>query len=329
MRGSKMRRREFIAGLGVALWPVAGRTQQPAMPVVGLLGGVSFDGPYAAAAAAIREALRDAGFVEGSTLAIEQRAAGGRYERLPELAADLARSRAAAIVTVGAPAPDKDVRAAAAGVPIVFATGSDAVEVGVADGLDRPAADATRMSAQAASERVELLLEVRPGARLVGFLDNSRLSGAFDANVDHVTAAADAKGRELAVFDAGTDEEVETAFTQMALRRVRLLVVSADPFLTSRQEQIIALAAQSTMAVVYTARGAAVLGGLMSYGVAANDMYRVAGIYAAQILKGTTPPESRVALPARFELVVNARTAKALRIAVPRRLLARADEIIE
>jgi putative tryptophan/tyrosine transport system substrate-binding protein len=290
---------------------------------------VSFDGPYAVAVAAIRQALQDAGFVEGRNIAMERRAAGGRYERLPELAADLVRSRAAVIVAIGAPTPGTDVQAAAAAVPIVFATGSDAVEVGVADSRDRTAVAATTMNAEAASERVGLLHELRPGAPLVGFLDNSRLSGAFDANVDIVGAAARAIGRELAVFDAGTEQEVETAFTQMALRRVRLLMVSPDPFLTSRQEQIIAFAAQSTMAVVYTARGAAVLGGLMSYGVAANDMYRVAGIFAAQILKGTTPPESRVVLPARFELIVNARTAKALRIAVPRRVLARADEIIE
>jgi putative ABC transport system substrate-binding protein len=323
-----MRRRDFIAGLGAALWPVAARTQQAGMPVVGLLAGVSFDGPYAVAIGAIRQALEDAGFVEGRTLAIEQRAAGGRYERLPELAADLIRTRAAVIVTIGAPTPGTDVKAAAAAVPIVFATGSDAVEVGVADSFDGTAANATTMSVEAASERVGLLHELRPGAPLVGFLDNSRMPGTFDANVDIVGVAARAIGRELAVFDAGSEQEVETAFTQMALRRLRLLLVSPDPFLTSRQEQIIALAAESTMAVIYPARGAAVLGGLMSYGVAANDMYRVAGIYAVQILKGATP-ESRVVLPARFELVVNAGTAKALRIAVPRRVLARADEIIE
>jgi putative tryptophan/tyrosine transport system substrate-binding protein len=147
--------------------------------------------------------------------------------------------------------------------------------------------------------------------------------------VENVTTAARMRGRELVVFDAGTDQEVETAFTQMALQRVRALIVSPDPFLTARQEQIIAFAAQTRLATVYPARGAVMLGGLMSYGAAGNDMYRVAGIYAGRILKGTTPAELPIMLPARFELVINNRTASALRIPVPRRLLARADEIID
>jgi putative ABC transport system substrate-binding protein len=147
--------------------------------------------------------------------------------------------------------------------------------------------------------------------------------------VESVTAAARIKGRELAVFDAGTEQEVETAFTLMALQRVRALVVSPDPFLTTRQEQIIALAAQSRLPTIYAVRGAVMLGGLMSYGLLANDMYRLAGIYAGRILKGEIAAESPVMLPTRFELVINNRTAKALRISVPRRLLARADEIIE
>jgi putative ABC transport system substrate-binding protein len=171
---------------------------------------------------------------------------------------------------------------------------------------------------------------MRPGATSrVGYLDNSRLSGAFETNVENVTAAAGIKGRELAVFDASTEQDIETAFTQMALQRVRSLVVSPDPFLITRQEQIIALAVQSAMPTIYATRGAVTLGGLMSYGVLTNDMYRVAGIYAGRILQGATPAELPVVLPTRFELVINKTTAKALRIAVPVRLLARADEIID
>jgi putative ABC transport system substrate-binding protein len=154
------------------------------------------------------------------------------------------------------------------------------------------------------------------------------LSAAFETNVENVTTAARIKGRELVVFDAGTEREVESAFTHMALQRVRLLVVSSDPFLTSRQDQIIALAAQSGLPTIYTTRGAVVLGGLMSYGAVTDDMYRLAGIYAGQILKGAAPIEFPVVLPTRFELVINERAAEALRIAVPRRLLIRADEII-
>jgi putative ABC transport system substrate-binding protein len=328
-----MRRRAFIAGLtGAIAWPLAAQAQQPRSAAVGLLNGVSFEGPYAAAVAAIRRGLQENGFVEGQNLAIEYRAAGGRYERLADLANDLVRSQVAVIVAIGASAPALAAQAAASPVPIVFAVGSDAVEVGVADRRNSPQADLTGANAAAAelaSRRLELLLELRPGASLLGYLDNSRSSGAFEANVENVTAVARAKGRELAVFDAGTEQEVETAFTRMALQRVRALAVSPDPFLTTRQEQIIALAAQSRLPTIYAVRGAVMLGGLMSYGLLANDMYRLAGIYAGRILKGEIPAESPVMLPTIYELVINNRTATALRISVPRRLLARADEIIE
>ena len=327
-----MRRRDFIAGLTSAVvWPQVARAQQPKMPVVGLLNGVSFEGPYAAPVAAIRQGLEETGFVEGRNLAIEYRTADGQYERLPELAADLVRRQATVIVAIGASISELAAKAVASTIPIVFAMGSDAVEVGVIDSLNRPEANVTGTSAIAepASKRLELLLELRPRASLVGYLDNSRSSGTFETNVENVTAAARIKGRELVVFNAGTEKEIETAFTHMALQRVRALVVSPDPFLTSRQEQIIALAAQSALPTIYATRGAVVLGGLMSYGVLTNDMYRVAGIYAGRILKGAPPAELPVVLPARFEFVINNRTAQALRIAVPRRLLIRADEIID
>ncbi len=327
-----MRRREFIAGLaGAAALPLAGRAQQANVPVVGLLNGVSFEGPYAAPVAAIRQGLQETGFIEGQNLAVEYRTADGQYERLPDLATDLVRSQVAVIVAIGASTPALAAKATASSTPIVFAMGSDALEVGLVNSLDRPDANVTGTSAIAghASERLELLIELRPGARLVGYLDNSRLSGAFETNVESVMTTARIRGRELVVFDAGTEQEVETAFTRMALQRVRALVVSPDPFLTTRQEQIIALAGQSGLATIYATRGAVVLGGLMSYGIRTNDMYRLAGIYAGRILKGETPAESRVVLPTRFELAINDRTARALRITVPRRLLARVDEVIE
>jgi putative ABC transport system substrate-binding protein len=328
-----MRRREFIAGLaGGAAWPLAPRAQQPKLPVLGLLNGVSFEGPYAAPVAAIRRGLHETGFIEGQNLSIEYRSADGQYERLPELAADLARSQVAVIIAIGASTPAWAAKAAVVTTPIVFATGSDALEVGLAKHLDGPEASVTATNSATAghaSTRLDLLLELRPGASLVGYLDNSRLSGTFETDVENVTNAARIKGRELVAFDAGTEREVETAFTQMALQRVRALIVSADPFLTTRQEQIIALAAQSGLPTIYTGRGAVVRGGLISYGVLTDDMYRLAGIYAGQILKGTTPAESPIMLPTRFELAINNRTARSLRITVPRRLLIRADEIID
>ncbi|HLK81858.1 MAG TPA: ABC transporter substrate-binding protein [Xanthobacteraceae bacterium] len=326
-----MRRREFISGLtAAAMWPLAARAQQPRTPVVGLLNGVAFEGPYASAIASIRRGLQETGLVEGQDFAIEYRAAGGRYERLPDLAADLVRSHVAVIVAIGASMPA--LADAASSTPIVFALGSDAVEVGVLNGLNRPEASMTGAnfaSAGPASERLALLLELRPGAPLVGYLDNSRLSATFEINVENLTTAARLRGRDLVVFDAGTDQEIETAFTQMALQRVRALIISPDPFLTARQEQIIAFAAQTRLATIYPTRGAVMLGGLMSYGAVTNDMYRAAGIYAGRILKGATPAELPIMLPTRFELVINNKTASALRIPVPRRLIARADEIID
>jgi putative tryptophan/tyrosine transport system substrate-binding protein len=326
-----MRRREFITGLmGTAAWPLAARAQRP--QVVGLLNAASFDGPYAGAVTSIRRGLQETGLVEGQDFAIEYRAADGEYERLPDLAADLARSQVAVIVVIGAWAPALADRVAALSIPTVFAMASDAAEVGVANGFNRPQASPARASfasAGPASERFASLLELRPGASLIGYLDNSRLSDAFETNVENVTAAARMRGRELAVFDAGTEQEVDTAFTQMALRRVRALMVSPDPFLAARQEQIIALAAQGRVPTVYPTRGAVVAGGLMSYGLVRNDMYRAAGISAARILMGEISAELPIMLPTRFELVINSRTAMALRITVPRRLLARADEIID
>jgi putative tryptophan/tyrosine transport system substrate-binding protein len=328
-----MRRREFIGLFGsAAAWPLVARAQQSRLPTVGLLNGVSFAGPYAAPVAAIREGLQEAGFVEGQNLAIEYRTADGEYERLPELAADLVRGRAAVIIAIGASTPAMAATASVSTIPIVFATGSDAVEVGAVDSLNRPEANVTGTSlatAGPASMRLELLLELRPGASsLVGYLDNSRLSGAFEANVENVTRAASVKGRELVAFDAGNEREVETAFIHMALQRVRALVVGPDAFLITRQEQIIALAAESAMPTIYATRGAVMLGGLMSYGALTNDMYRSAGIYAGRILKGATPAALPVMPPARFELVINKTTAKALRIVVPGPLLARADAIV-
>jgi putative tryptophan/tyrosine transport system substrate-binding protein len=327
-----MRRRDFIAGIGgAAALPLVARAQQPT-PTVGLLNGVSYEGPYAAPVVGIRQGLQEAGFVEGQNLAIEYRTAGGEYERLPDLAADLVRRQAAVIIAIGAPRVALAATAAAATVPIVFATGSDAVEVGVVDSLNRPEADvagASNTTAGPAAMRLELMLDLRPGASsLVGYLDNSRASEAFEANVENVTEAARIKGRELAVFDAGTEREVEAAFIGMALRRIRALVVAADAFLITRQEQIIELAAEQRLPTIYATRGAVLHGGLMSYGALTNDMYRAAGVYAGRILNSATSAALPVMPPARFEFLINKTTANELRITVPKQLLVRADEIV-
>ena len=204
-----MRRRDFIAGLGgAAVLPRLARTQEPKWPMLGLLCGVPFEGPYAGPVAAIRQGLQDAGFVEGRSLVIAYRTAGGVYERLPELAADLVRRGAAVIVAIAAPKAALS-SAAKAAIPIVLATGSDTLEVGVVDSPDRPQAKlatASLATTGPAATRLQLMLDLRPGASsLVGYLDNSRASETFETNVENVTEAARRKGREIAVFDAGTE----------------------------------------------------------------------------------------------------------------------------
>ena len=237
------------------------------------------------------------------------------------------------IVAIGASVPAlAAAKAAAPTVPMVFATGSDAFEVGLVQSPNRPDGNVAGTSVAAAglaSRRLEMLLELVQRRNPIGYLDNPLSPEVFEANVADLTATARDKGRDLVVFDAATEHEVKTAFTNMALRGVRALIVSPDPFLTMRQEQIIALAELSALPTIYATRGAVMLGGLMSYGVPTNDIYRVAGIYAGRILNGATPAESPVALSTRSQLVINNKTAKALRIALPRRLQIRADEIID
>jgi putative ABC transport system substrate-binding protein len=321
-------RRKVLTGLGSAAvaWPLCAHAQEARPPVVGVVSGVSFEGPYAAPIAAIRKGLQERGFVEGRDVRLELRSANGRYDRLSELAAELARGGAAVIVAIGV-SSELAAKAAASSVPIVLAMGSDAVDLAVLSGADRADADTTGAAAASASRRLELLLELRR-APLVGYLDNSRMAGSFEANVASVTATARKSGRDLVAFDVGTERAIESAFTTMALQRVRAVVVGADPFLTSRQEQIVEFAGQIGLPTIYATRGAVVAGGLIGYGVVTDDLYRIAGIYAGEILNGRMPTELPVKLPTRFELVINKRTADALRIDLPQRLLIRADEII-
>jgi putative ABC transport system substrate-binding protein len=323
-----------MAGMaGAAVWPLAARAQQPKTPVVvGLLNAVSFDGAYAVPAEAIRQGLRAAGFVEGANLAIESRTADGHYDRLPELVADLVRSQVAVIVAIGASTSAlATAKAAAASVPIVFADGADALEVGLVKSRNGPEANDTAAGVAPMGlgpKRLEFMLELVRRGPSIGYLDNSSAAGAFAANVENVTAAARDKGRELAVFDVATERDIETTFTTMALQGVRALIVSPDPYLTTRQEQIIELSAQSRIATIYSAREAVAIGGLMSYGIVTQDIYRLAGMYTGHILNGAAPADTPIMIPTRYEFVINNSTAKSLRVPMPRRLLFRADEII-
>jgi putative ABC transport system substrate-binding protein len=326
-------RREFIAGLsGAAAWPLAARAQQARMPVIGLLNGVSFEGAYAMPVAAIRQGLKETGFVEGQNLTIEYRSADGRAEQLPALAADLVRRQVAVIVAIGASAPALAAKAATSTIPIVFAMGGDAVELGLVKSLNRPGANVTGMSINSgplAPKRLELLRELVPQATLIAYLDNSRLSRAFEVTARNLTTAARTVGARLVVFDAGTEQEIEAAFTAMARQRIGALVVSPDAFLNTRAQQVVSLAARHALPTVYSGRYSVVLGGLISYGVLADDMFRQAGVYAGRILKGDKSADLPVQLPTRFETVLNLKTARTLGLDVPASILLRADEVIE
>jgi putative tryptophan/tyrosine transport system substrate-binding protein len=328
-----MRRREFIAGLGgAAAWPLVARGQQRKLAMIGLLNGASFEGPYAVSVAAIRHGLLEVGFVEGQNLTIEYRTANGRADRLPELAADLVRRQVAVIIAIGAATPAQAAKAVTATIPIVFANGSDAVELGLVKSLSRPEANVTGMSfatRQLAPKRLELLCEMVPGADVVGYLDNSRLSPAAESSFQGLAAAARALGRKVITFDASTDAEIVAAFAGMTEQRVRALVISTDAFLFSRRELIIAFAARQGLPTIHVTRDEVALGGLMSYNAIIDDMYRQAGVYAGRILKGEKPADLPVVRPTKFELAINLKTAKALGLTIPPNLLAIADEVIE
>jgi putative tryptophan/tyrosine transport system substrate-binding protein len=322
-----MKRREFIAGLGgAAAWPVAARAQQRPMLVIGLLNGVTSEA-YASWIAAIRRGLQDAGFVEGRNLSIEVRAADGQYERLPALAADLVHRQVAMIIAIGGPRAALTAKAATSTIPIVFAIGSDAVEIGLVKSLNRPEANVTGASianGPLAPKRLELILEMVPQATLIGFLGNE---SPFEQK--NVATAAQIKGRQLVPFGASTEQEIDAAFADIPRRRIDALVVGADAFLLTRHEQIISLAARHGLPTIYSYRAYVVAGGLMSYGVLVEDMYRQAGRYAGRILKGEKPADLPVLLPTKFEFVINLQTAKALGLTISPNLLALADEVIE
>jgi putative tryptophan/tyrosine transport system substrate-binding protein len=329
-----MKRREFITLLGgsaVAACPLVARAQQPAMPVIGLLNGVSFN-DFADQVAAFRQGLKDTGFVEGQNVTIEYRSADGRAERLPALAADLVRRQVAVIVAIGTPTPAQAAKAVTSTIPIVFAMGGDAIDYGLVTSLNRPEANVTGMSfatAQLASKRLELLRELVPQVTLIGYLVNSRLSPSTEPVTRDLVAAALTIGRKIVVLEASTEQEIDTAFATMVQLRVGALVVSPDAFLYSRRNKVVSLAARHAVPAIYAVREYAAAGGLMSYGAVISDMYRQAGIYTGRILKGEKPADLPVQEPTRFELVIHLRTAKALGLEIPPKLLALADEVIE
>ena len=331
-----MRRREFITIIGGAGagWPLVARAQQTAkenaLPVIGFLNGQS-PTQYANYVDAFRQALGAAGFTEGRNVRIEYRWADGHYDRLPMLATELVRLPAAVILATGTTAAALAAKDATTTIPIVFTTAGDPVKEGLVESLNRPGGNVTGVSFQnneTGSKRLELLHELVPSATSIGYLVNPANPNTPAETADLLKAAA-VLGRQIHVFNASSEREIDTAFAALAQKNVGALVVGSDAFFVARRQQLAALAAHYALPAMFVLPEQSAAGGLISYGASQVEAYRQAGLYAARILKGEKPADLPAMLPTKFALVINLKTAKALGIKVPPGLSARADEVIE
>jgi len=326
-----MRRRDFIGALaGAATWPLAARAQQRALPVIGFLGGESLD-LYADRLRGFRQGLKEAGFVEGQNVAIEYRWAEGRNDRLPELAADLARRNVNVIVAGGGFPAALAAKTASAAIPIVFQVGSDPVQLGLVASLSRPGGNATgvnSLNGELASKELELLHQLVPAAKTLAMLVNPTNPG-FRSLVKDRQEAATAMGLELHTLNASSATEIDAVFGSVAELHAGGLVISADPFLQSQGDKLAALALRHSVPAIGQTRAFVAAGGAMSYGASIVEQLRQVGIYTGRILKGEKPADLPVQQTTKIDLIINLKTAMALGITVPLELLIRADELIE
>jgi putative ABC transport system substrate-binding protein len=325
-----VRRRDFITLLGgAAAWPLVARAQQPAMPVIGLLGSATAR-EWAPLVAAFLRGLSEAGYDDGRNVAIEYRWADGQYDRLPAMAADLVRRQVTVIAALTSPSAIA-AKAATAIIPIVFTTIADPVQIGLVASLNRPGGNLTGvtiLNVEIVPKMLELLHEVVPTATTMAALVNPTNPNA-DTWSTGLQVAARTLGLELNVLRASTERDIDEAFATLIPLRVGGLVIVNDVFLITREEQLAALALRHKLPTIFQSRESVVAGGLMSYGGSASDAYRQAGVYTGRVLKGEKPADLPVQQATKVELYINLKTAKTLGITIPLPLSGRADEVIE
>ena len=326
-------RRKFLATLlgGAAVaWPVAARAQQPAVPVIGLLGATTAQG-YAAQLEAFRQGLSEAGFVEGRNVAIEYRWAEDQYDQLPTLAADLVRRQVAVIATIGRNAASLAAKAATTTIPVVFHGSVDPVEAGFVASLNRPGGNVTgvvTLNIDTGQKRLELIHELLPAATTIGLLLNPTNAVAEVQSKD-LQAAARTLGLQLRIVHASSEPDFGPAFATLSQAQTGGLVIGTDGFLVSQSAELAALAVRHALPAIFQYRAFVTAGGLMSYGGSVTDSYRLSGVYTGRILKGEKPADLPVQQATKVELIINLKTARALGITFPITLLGRADEVIE
>ena len=300
------------------------------MPVIGFLSPASPDA-FAERVRVFRQGLKDEGFVEGENVAIEYRWADNQFNRLPDLAAELVRRRVAVIAATSTSSA-LPTKAATTTTPIVFIVGEDPVRLGLVASLARPGGNVTGINffaTELAAKRLELLRELVPGALRTAVLVNPADAAITEATVKDVEAASRAMGLQIQVFNASTSREIDATFASFGRERPDALFVSTSPFLTDRRVQLALLAVLHRVPAIYAVRDFVEAGGLMSYGASLRDAYRQIGVYSGRILKGAKPAELPVVQSTKFELVINAVTARMLGLTVSDKLLSLADEVIE
>lgn len=326
-----MRRRDVLALLAnAAAWPTVTSAQQLAMPVLGFLN-VESARNYAGPLAAFLKGLAEAGFIDGRNVIIEYRWANGRSEQLPDLAVELVQRQVAVIAATSTPAAIA-AKAATSTIPVVFETASDPIQLALVPSLNRPGGNVTgvtQTNVEVAPKRLELLHEVLPSATVLGLLINPTDPALANAQLKDFLSAAHTLNVELHVLNSDTDSELDKAFADLKELQASGLVISTDPFFTSRPDKLAQLASRYAIPAVSKGREFAAAGGLLSYGSDTADSYRLAGAYAGRVLKGERPADLPVQQATKVELFINMRTAKSLGVTLPLSLLGRADEVFE